>query len=101
MRRILTDDARARRAHKRNGEVQAAAIEDVATVRGEQSLDVLAVDRALLSLAGIDQRKAKIVELRYFGGLTVDETARVLGVSAETVHRDWRVAKAWLLRELS
>ena len=65
------------------------------------SADVLSVDRALQDLAKFDERKAQVVELRYFGGLTVEETAQVLQISQETVHRDWRAAKAWLLRELS
>jgi RNA polymerase sigma factor (TIGR02999 family) len=101
MRRILTDDARARAAHKRNHDAQTIALALGAPVSAGASADVLAVDQALHALAKIDERKAQVVELRYFGGLTVDETAQVLQTSAETVHRDWRAAKAWLLRELS
>jgi RNA polymerase sigma factor (TIGR02999 family) len=101
MRRILTDDARARRTHKRNGEIQAVSLDSSAAVSGSAAVDVLAVDEALHALARIDKRKAHVVELRYFGGLTVDETAQALQISAETVMRDWRMAKAWLLRELS
>jgi RNA polymerase sigma factor (TIGR02999 family) len=101
MRRILTDDARARETRKRNTDAHTITLTLGAPVSASASADVLAVDQALLALAKIDERKAQVVELRYFGGLTVDETAQVLQISAETVHRDWRAAKAWLLRELS
>jgi RNA polymerase sigma-70 factor, ECF subfamily len=101
MRRILTDDARSRHAHKRSGEAQTVALDSAVAVSPSASADVLAVDQALDALARIDQRKARVVELRYFGGLTVDETAEALQISQETVARDWRMAKAWLLRELS
>jgi RNA polymerase sigma factor (TIGR02999 family) len=100
MRRILTDEARARSTQKRN-DGPTVALDSAVAVTAGVSEDVLAVDEALRSLARIDERKAQVVELRYFGGLTVAETAEVLQISAETVTRDWRMAKAWLLRELS
>ena len=101
MRRILTDDARARHRRKRHREAATISLEPGALVSPGASADVLSVDRALQDLAKFDERKAQVVELRYFGGLTVEETAQVLQISQETVHRDWRAAKAWLLRELS
>jgi RNA polymerase sigma-70 factor, ECF subfamily len=101
MRRILTDEARARRAGKRGGGDEPLTVESVAVVPPDVNADVLAVDEALRSLAQVDSRKAQVVELRFFGGLSVEETAEVLKVSSETVMRDWRLAKAWLLRELS
>jgi RNA polymerase sigma factor (TIGR02999 family) len=101
MRRILTDEARARQSHKRGGGVQPISLDAVAIMSPEAHADVLAVDDALKALAKLDPRKGQVVELRFFGGLTVEETAEVLQVSPETVMRDWRLAKAWLLRELS
>ena len=100
MRRILTDIARARHRHKRNGEALTVTLDSAAPVCPSAPADVLAVDEALHGLARIDGRKARVVELRYFGGLTVEETAEALQISPETVARDWRMAKAWLLREL-
>lgn len=100
MRRILTDDARARHAHKRSDDALTVTLDAAAAVSPSASADVLAVDQALHGLARIDERKARVVELRYFGGLTVEETAEALQISPETVARDWRMAKAWLLREL-
>jgi RNA polymerase sigma factor (sigma-70 family) len=76
-------------------------LDDVVDVLEGQSEDLVALDEALLRLAATDARQARVVELRFFGGLTVDETAEVLGVSARTVKGDWQVAKLWLLRELS
>jgi RNA polymerase sigma factor (TIGR02999 family) len=101
MRRILTDDARARQADKRKGDTLTVALDSAAAVSVNAAADVLAVDHALDALARIDERKARVVELRYFGGLTVAETAEALQISPGTVARDWRMAKAWLLRELS
>lgn len=101
MRHILVDHARARQTGKRGGPMKALALDEAATVSLERNAELIALDDALSSLAVADPRKARVVELRYFGGLTVEETAVVLGVSGETVHRDWRFAKLWLLRELS
>jgi len=101
MRRILTDEARARQSHKRGGGAQPVTL-DVALVAAPQtSADLVAVDDALNRLAKVDERKSQVVELRFFGGLSVEETAEVLEVSPQTVARDWKLAKAWLKRELS
>ncbi|HEY5212219.1 MAG TPA: sigma-70 family RNA polymerase sigma factor [Acidobacteriaceae bacterium] len=101
MRRILTDQARARQSRKRGGGARPVALDVVPLVASEASEDLVAVDAALTSLAKVDQRKSQVVEMRFFGGLSVEETAEVLKVSTETVARDWRLAKAWLLREMS
>jgi len=101
MRRILTDQARARQSHKRGGGVKPVLFDEALMVAPETSTDLLAVDDALNRLAKVDERKSRVVEMRFFGGLSVEETAEVLKVSPETVMRDWRLAKAWLLRELS
>jgi RNA polymerase sigma-70 factor (ECF subfamily) len=101
MRRILTDQARARQSHKRGGGAQAVSLDAAPIVSAEPHPEVLAVDAALNALAKVDPRKCQVVELRFFGGLSVEETAVVLEVSPDTVVRDWRLAKAWLLRELS
>jgi RNA polymerase sigma factor (TIGR02999 family) len=101
MRRILIDLARSRYYQKRGGHATHLHLEDALTVSIETAPDILAVDDALQSLAAVDSRKSQIVELRFFGGLTVEETADVLRISPETVLRDWRLAKAWLMRELS
>jgi RNA polymerase sigma factor (TIGR02999 family) len=101
MRRILVDFARARRSLKRGGDAVKVPIDealDAAPVRGA---DLVALDDALEALSSFDERKARVVELRFFGGLSVDETAQTLDVSPDTVMRDWRMAKSWLLRELS
>jgi RNA polymerase sigma factor (TIGR02999 family) len=101
MRRVLVDHARARRAEKRDGGrlmVSLEAADDVATP--PPLTDVLAIDEALLRLGQIDPDQQRIVELRFFAGLTVDETAHVLGRSPRTVKREWQLAKAWLFREL-
>jgi RNA polymerase sigma-70 factor (ECF subfamily) len=101
MRRVLVDLARSRNALKRGGgAVQVPIGEHVATYP-EAAVDVVALDGALDRLAAFDTRKSRVVELRFFGGLDVQETAAVLDVSVETVMRDWRLAKVWLLRELS
>jgi RNA polymerase sigma factor (TIGR02999 family) len=101
MRRILTDQARARQSHKRGGGAQPVSLDAAPIVSPERTSDVLAVDGALNVLAKIDPRKCQVVELRFFGGLSVEETAEALHVSPDTVVRDWKLAKAWLLRELS
>jgi len=100
MRRILVDHARARGANKRGGRDQKVPIEDAAAVTEERAVDLIALDDALNALAVVDSRKSQVVEMRFFGGLSIDETAESLHVSPETVKRDWRVAKVWLLREL-
>lgn len=101
MRRILTDDARARRTHKRGEGIMPASLDAAPQLTARSCEEVLAVDHALLALSKMDARKSQVVELRFFGGLTMEEIAEVLGVSTETVARDWRLAKAWLMRELS
>lgn len=101
MRRVLVDLARSRLARKRGGRVEKVTLDEELLVSDENSRHVLAVDEALDALAKVDARKAQVVELRFFGGLTVDESAEVLAVSPDTVMRDWKMAKAWLLRELS
>ena len=101
MRRILVDAARARGAHKRGGAVPHVSLDELPLTAPEREASLVALDEALTALAEVDERKSRVVELRYFGGLTVAETAAVLHVSPETVHRDWHVARAWLLRELS
>ena len=101
MRRILVDAARARGAQKRGADAPMVPLDEAAPVAPERSASLVALDEALQALAAVDPRKSQVVELRYFGGLSVEETAAVLRVSPETVYRDWRVAKAWLLRELS
>ncbi|RPI25331.1 MAG: sigma-70 family RNA polymerase sigma factor [Acidobacteria bacterium] len=101
MRRILVDLARERNSLKRGGGARPVSITTgVAVVRAPEE-DILAVDQALGALAQVDERKGRVVELRFFGGLDEKETAAALGVSPETVRRDWRLAKAWLLRWLS
>jgi RNA polymerase sigma factor (TIGR02999 family) len=102
MRRILVDTARARHKLKRGGSAVAIApLEEAALVADGRPIDLVALDIALSKLAEFDERKSRVVELRYFGGLSVAETAEVLEVSPITVMRDWDLAKAWLLRELS
>ncbi len=101
MRRILTDQARAKQSHKRGGGAQPVSLDVAPVVAPETSADLVAVDDALNRLANEDERKSQVVEMRFFGGLSVDETAEVLNVSPETVMRDWKLAKAWLLRDLS
>jgi RNA polymerase sigma-70 factor, ECF subfamily len=101
MRRILTDQARARRSHKRGGGAQPISLDAVPVISARPQPELLALDGVLNDLAKIDPRKSQVVELRFFGGLSVEETAEVLDVSADTVVRDWKLAKAWLLRELS
>jgi RNA polymerase sigma factor (TIGR02999 family) len=101
MRRILIDFARSRNYQKRGGHFPHIELDEAATVSAAVESELLAVDEALKRLSEIDSRKSEVVELRFFGGLTVEETAAALRVSPETVIRDWKLAKAWLLRELS
>ena len=101
MRRILIDFARSRNYQKRGAGFAHIQLEEAVTVSEAVGSEMLAVDEALKQLAAIDSRKSEVVELRFFGGLTVEETAVALGVSPDTVLRDWKLAKAWLLRELS
>src|SRR5260370_21246923 len=101
MRRILTDFARSRHAIKRGGGAWHASFDHALALSGDSSSDLVRIDEALKALAATDARKSQVVELRFFGGLNVQETAEVLKISPETVMRDWKVAKVWLLRELS
>ena len=100
MRRILVDIARSKHSLKRGEGITLTPLDDFAETASEPAPDLVALDLALQTLARIDERKSQVVELRFFGGLSVDETAAALGVSPETVHRDWRMAKSWLRREL-
>jgi RNA polymerase sigma factor (TIGR02999 family) len=108
MRRILTDMARSRNNRKRGGPIQPISLEVAGEVAGDAAMakadkldaDITALNEALDRLAAIDSRKGQVVELRYFGGLTIEEAAEVAGVSPETVKLDWKFAKAWLRREL-
>jgi RNA polymerase sigma-70 factor, ECF subfamily len=101
MRRILIDFARSRGSQKRGGDALHVSLDEAPSACKEPDPSLLALDDALKALATVDERKSKVVELRFFGGLSVEETAAVLKVSPETVMRDWRLAKLWLLRELS
>ena len=101
MRRILVDYARGRRYAKRGGDARHISLNEVAIVSEERAAEVVALDDALTGLAAIDPRKSQMVELRFFGGLTIEETAEVLAVSPGTVMRDWTLAKAWLRREIN
>lgn len=100
IRHILVDAARERGARKRGGDVSHIRLDAAIVPAPERDADLIALDTALALLCRIDARKARVVELRYFGGLTVEETAEVLAVSVDTVFRDWRMAKLWLRREL-
>jgi RNA polymerase sigma factor (TIGR02999 family) len=100
MRRILVDHARSRLSQKRGGATRRVSLDEALTVSPERGADLVALDDALKALAAVDARKSQVVELRYFGGLSVDETAESLHVSPDTVLRDWSLAKVWLLREL-
>jgi RNA polymerase sigma factor (TIGR02999 family) len=100
MRRILVESARNRRRQKRGGGAVHVSLDDVQELPDSKGTDLVALSDALSALATRDARMGQVVELRFFGGLTVEETADVLNVSAETVLRDWKTAKAWLLREL-
>ena len=100
MRRILVEHAR-RHNLKRGGDVQHVSLEETAVVGGDRAADLIALDDAMVVLARVDPRKVQVVEMRFFGGLSVEETAEVLNVSSVTVMRDWSTAKAWLYRELT
>jgi RNA polymerase sigma factor (TIGR02999 family) len=101
MRRILVDYARSYRTQKRGGDGRRVALDADNLLSPERAPDLVALDEALDKLAGLDSRKSRVVELRFFGGLSVEETADVLQLSARTVHSDWSFAKSWLLRELT
>jgi len=101
MRRILVDHAREHQAAKRGSGETRLALDEAINVAGQQDVDVLALDEALQELARLDPRQSRIIELRYFVGLEIDETAEVLGISPATVKREWNSAKAWLFNQLS
>jgi RNA polymerase sigma factor (TIGR02999 family) len=100
MRRILVDFARARRNEKRGGQIPRVSFDEALLVSEEPREELVALDAALVAFEAVHPRKSHVVELRYFGGLTLEETAEVLHVSIDSVKRDWRFAKLWLLREL-
>ena len=100
MRRILVDHARAHQAGKRGADFQKLSLDDNIDKAVERSNEIVALDEALRELAEIDEQKSRIIELRYFGGLSVEETAEVLGIAPVTVKRHWRMAKAWLYRRM-
>lgn len=100
MRRVLIDHARARGMKKRGAGAYIATLDEDRAVSPAANIDVLALDIALDALSAIDERKSRVIEMRFFGGMTVEETAEVLQVSTDTVKRDWRMAKLWLLKEL-
>ena len=101
MRHILLDRARKRLSAKRGGRVERVNLDEVPDLSGDRAEELIALDDAMKTLAKLDERKARVVELRFFGGLSVDETAEVVGVSPETVMRDWKFARSWLHAELS
>src|SRR5262249_19008521 len=101
MRRILIDHAKTKHRAKRGGGARKISLEETANYTREKAAELVALDEALKELSEIDERKSRIVELRYFGGLTVDETAEVLGISDKTVMRDWNLAKAWLYQAMT
>ena len=100
MRRVLVDYARSRNYQKRGGDICIVPLEEAFGASQDRRKDLLAIDEALSALAAIDPRKGQVVELRFFGGLTAEETAEVLKISPDTVLRDWKIARSWLLREL-
>jgi len=100
MRRILVDFARSRRYQKRGGGAEPVTLGHAEGIPAREPSDLIAIDRALDALAAVDPRKSRLVELRFFGGLTLDEAAEVLKVSRDTVKRDWKFARSWLAREL-
>ena len=100
MRRVLVDYARASARDKRGGQISVTSLGDDDVVAAGQAMDVVALDEALAALAAIDQRQSQVVELRFFGGLTVEETAEALHISPATVKREWTMAKAWLHDQL-
>lgn len=101
MRHIMVDHARRHRAAKRGGLAQRLTLGEAVTFPERRYFDLVALDEALVSLAKLDAQQSRVVEMRFFGGLTIEETATALGVSVATVNREWRLAKAWLLRELT
>jgi len=101
IRGILVNHVRARRAAKRGGGLPPVSLRETAVALRERGSDLVAIDEALNRLAELDPRRSRVVELRFFGGLTIEETAQFMGTSPETVKRDWRVAKLWLMKELS
>ena len=101
MRRVLVDAARERQSQKRGGDWVSVSLAEAAVIPQQRGADLIALDDALEALAAMDERKSEIVVMRFFGGLSVEETAAVLKVSPDTVMRDWRLAKVWLYRELS
>lgn len=101
MRQILVDYARSYRSRKRGGGMVQGALNEALIPSDERDVDLVALDDALKALSQVDERKSRVVELRFFGGLSVAETAEVLNVSQETIARDWRLARAWLLKEMS
>ncbi|MBI4468817.1 MAG: sigma-70 family RNA polymerase sigma factor [Acidobacteria bacterium] len=101
MRHVLVDYARARHAAKRGTKVELESLEEAAIVSRKQAAELIAIDKALTGLTALYPRQARVVELRYFGGLKVEEAAEILNVSEETVTRDWRMAKAWLYQALA
>jgi RNA polymerase sigma-70 factor (ECF subfamily) len=101
MRRVLVDFARTRQSQKRGRDWRQVTLDEGLIVGGEPNVDLLALDQALGRLGLLDPRKVQVVEMRFFGGLSLEDTAEVLGVSPDTVGRDWSAAKAWLLRELT
>jgi RNA polymerase sigma-70 factor, ECF subfamily len=101
MRRILVDHSRRRAYAKRGGEQQRIDLDEVAVVADSKASDVLALDEALKRLEAVDEQQSRIVDLRFFGGLTIEETAEVLGISHSTVEREWSMARAWLRREMN
>ena len=101
MREILIDHARGRQRHKRGGEWQRISLTAADNIVQEQAVDLLSLDVALQRLAAFDPRKSQVVELRFFGGLTLEETAAVLNLSTPTIEREWRTARAWLQTELA
>jgi RNA polymerase sigma factor (TIGR02999 family) len=101
MRRVLVDFARERGYQKRGADAAVLPLDEALTISSRPDPNLVALDEGLKKLAKVDERKSQVVELRFFGGLSVEETATALSVSPETVMRDWKLAKAWLLRELS
>ena len=101
MRHVLVDHARTKNAAKREGSQQKLALDEAVSFAEEREFDLLALEEALLTLEKLDPRQAKIVELRFFGGLSIEEAAHVLKISTTTVKREWTIAKAWFQRELS
>lgn len=101
MRRILVSMARARHANKRGGEALQVSLDEALVISEERAAELVALDEAMNELAALDPRRSRVVEMRYFGGLSVEETAEVLKISPETVMRDWKRAKAWLYTELN